>query len=499
MISVQDSGSQTLAINVRTIMTDTAPTTDRLAATQARLAEFGQEHLLAHAETLDDAGQAKLIAQIEGIDWPEVARLIDTHVKAKPTFELTGEITGAPSYPAEPNTDDLKAKYAEAREVGERMIREGKVAAFCVAGGQGSRLGWDGPKGTYPASPIRDATLFQLFAEQLLKLRAKYGVVVPFYVMTSPINHEATADFFRQHDCFGLNPDDVMLFPQAMMPAIDMTTAKCLLAAPDELALSPNGHGGSLKALHTSGALADMEKRGIRHLSYVQVDNPLVKVVDPLFIGLHKLDKAQMSSKSLAKRDALEKVGNFALVDGKMTVIEYSNMPDELAKKTNADGTLVFNAGSIAIHVIAVDFVKAINTSPDGFALPWNRAEKKVAFWDGQQTVTPQKPNAIKLETFVFDALPMCEHSVVLETVRQEEFAPIKNADAPEGHPLAQDSPASSKQLQVDRAKRWLEKAGVRCGKEATVELKPTTAIEPSDLDSLDLPESIDAGSRLVI
>ncbi|MEM7577984.1 MAG: UDPGP type 1 family protein [Planctomycetota bacterium] len=483
-------------------MTDAAPslsTHDRLAAAQKQLATIGQDHLLAHADSLDDVGQTKLLAQIEGIDWPEVARLIETHVKAKPSFELRGDISGAPSYPAEANTDELKAKYAQARETGERMIREGKVAAFCVAGGQGSRLGWDGPKGTFPASPIRNATLFQLFAEQLLKLRAKYGVVVPFYVMTSPINHEATADFFRENDCFGLNPDDVMLFPQAMMPAIDMDTAKCLLAAPDELALSPNGHGGSLKALHTSGALQDMEKRGIRHLSYVQVDNPLVKVVDPLFIGLHKLDKAQMSSKMLTKRDALEKVGNFALVDGKMSVIEYSNMPEELATNTNGDGSLVFNAGSIAIHIIAVDFVKAINTSADGFALPWNRAEKKVAFWDGSQTTTPDTPNAIKLETFVFDALPMCEHSIVLETLREEEFAPIKNADSPEGQDVAQDSPASSKQLQVDRAMRWLEKAGVCCGKGATVELKPTTAIEPGDLDSLDLPESIDAGSRLVI
>ncbi|MEM9752077.1 MAG: UDPGP type 1 family protein [Planctomycetota bacterium] len=485
-------------------MTDANPTstpaaTDRLDAARAQLAAAGQEHLLDHADTLDEAGQTKLLTQIEGIDWPEVARLIETHVKAKPSFELTGQITGAPSYPAEPDTDELKAKYAEARQTGERMIREGRVAAFCVAGGQGSRLGWDGPKGTFPASPIRDATLFQLFAEQLLKLRAKYGAVVPFYVMTSPINHEATADFFRENDCFGLNPDDVMLFPQAMMPAIDMATAKCLLAGPDELALSPNGHGGSLKALHTSGALADMDKRGIAHLSYVQVDNPLVQVVDPLFIGLHKLDGAQMSSKMLAKRDALEKVGNFALVDGKMTVIEYSNMPDELAKKTNDDGSLVFNAGSIAIHVIGVDFVKAINTSPEGFALPWNRAEKKVAFWDGSQTTKPDAPNAIKLETFVFDALPMCESSIVLETVREEEFAPIKNADTPAGEAMAQDSPASSKQLQVDRAKRWLEKAGVRCAADAVVELKPTTAIEPSDLESLDLPASIEAGARLVI
>jgi UDP-N-acetylglucosamine/UDP-N-acetylgalactosamine diphosphorylase len=478
-------------------MTDAAA--DRLAAARGTLASVDQAHLLDHVDDLDHAGRDRLLAQIEGIDWPEVGRLIRTHVRRQPDFTLQGEITGAPASPAEPNTDELRDRYDRARDTGRRLIGEGKVAAFCVAGGQGSRLGWDGPKGTFPASPIRQATLFQLFAEQLLKLRAKYGVVVPFYVMTSPINHQATADFFREHHCFGLSPEDVMLFPQAMMPAVGMQTGRCLLAAPDQLALSPNGHGGSLKALFTSGALDDMDKRGVEHLSYVQVDNPLVRVIDPLFIGLHALDGAQMSSKSLPKRDAKEKVGNFALVDGRMTVIEYSNMPDELAERTRDDGSLVFDAGSIAIHLIATEFVRRINTSDDGFALPWNRAEKKVAYWDGSTTVQPASPNAVKLETFVFDALPMCETSIVLETVREEEFAPIKNADTPAGQAMAQDSPASSKRLQVERAKRWLEAAGVRCGDGATVEIKPTTAVEPADLDALDLPECLDTDARLVI
>ncbi|MEM9753879.1 MAG: UDPGP type 1 family protein, partial [Planctomycetota bacterium] len=471
----------------------------RLADAQNRLKAFDQDHLLAHADTLNEEQLGQLLTQIEGIDWPEVQRLIESHVKQTPNPALPDDIQPAPAYPAKPADETQRQQYDQAREAGEKMIREGRVAAFCVAGGQGSRLGWDGPKGTFPASPIRRATLFQLFAEQLLKVQAKYGAVVPFYVMTSPINHQATADFFRQHDCFGLNPDDVMMFPQAMMPAIDMATGKCLLESPHALALSPNGHGGSLKALHTSGSLADMEKRGIRHLSYVQVDNPLVKVIDPLFLGLHKQAKAQMSSKMLTKRDPMEKVGNFAIVDGKMTVIEYSNMPDELATRTNADGGLQFNAGSIAIHVLAVDFVKQLNESAEGFALPWNRAEKKVAHFDGQQTVTPEKPNAVKLETFVFDALPLCNASIILETQREEEFAPIKNADSPEGETPAQDSPESSKQLQVDRARRWLEKAGVDCAADVIVELKPTTAIEPKDLDSMDLPASLEPGSRLVI
>ncbi len=492
-----------LVFHPRPVRSTTMTTTTldaRYDAVHKTLDAVGQPHLLEHYASLDADAQAALLAQIEAIDWPEVARLIESHVKNKPSFELAGTIEPAPSYPKQPADDVQAEKYAEAYATGEKLLRNGKVAAFCVAGGQGTRLGWDGPKGTFPASPIREASLFQLFAEQLLKLRAKYGAVVPFYVMTSPINHEATVTFFEEHDFFGLGRDDVMVFPQAMMPAIDMTSFKCLLAGPGELALSPNGHGGSLKALHTSGAIADMKQRGIRQISYLQVDNPLVKVVDPLFVGLQELDDTQMSSKMLPKRDALEKVGNFALVDGKMSVIEYTNMPDDLAKQTDADGNLKFNGGSIAIHVIAVDFVAELNEGAQGFALPWNRAEKKVPYYDPDkgETVSPESPNAVKLETFVFDALPLCDGSFVLETAREEEFAPIKNASGAPGSGV-QDSPDTSKQLQIDRAKRWLSNVGVLCEDGSVVELKPTTAVEPSDLERLDLPERIEAGSRVVI
>lgn len=475
----------------------TATLQDRFSAVTSLLEQHGQTQLLTFYDELDDADRATLLGQIENIDWPEVDRLIGTHVKRQPVFELAGDIAPAPFYPADPTTPDLQEKYARATEHGEQLIRQGQIAAFVVAGGQGTRLGWDGPKGTYPATPIRQTPLFVVFAEYLLKLRSKYGAIVPWYVMTSPINHGPTVAFFEEHDYFGLGKDNVKLFPQAMMPAIDPDTGKCLLASKHELALSPNGHGGSLKALWTSGAVADMKKRGVTQISYFQVDNPLVKCVDPLFVGLHALDGAGMSSKALPKRDALEPVGNFATVNGKMSVIEYTNMPEELARQTTADGGLRFNAGSIAIHMIALEFVEQLNTSPDGFALPWNRAHKKVPYFctAGKHAVQPDAPNAVKLETFVFDALPLCETSIVLETKREEEFAPIKNAPAPG----AQDSPDTSKQLQSDRAKRWLETAGVDCAADVVVELKPTTAIGPADLAGLDLPAELPAGSRTVL
>jgi UDP-N-acetylglucosamine/UDP-N-acetylgalactosamine diphosphorylase len=481
--------------------------------TQARqtLDAVGQAHVLKHYDSLDDGQRASLLSEIEGVDWPEVARLIETHVKQKPRFELPSNLEPAPWYPYEP-TPELADRYQRADALGEKLVAEGKVAAFTVAGGQGSRLGWDGPKGTFPGTPIRGLELFACFAEYLHKVQEKYGVAVPWYIMTSPINDADTRQFFEQQHYFGLDSGNIKIFPQAMMPAIDMQTNKVLLESPSSLALSPNGHGGSLKALWTRGAIADMKQRGVEQISYTQVDNPIVRMVDPRFLGLHALDEAQMSSKMLPKSFPKEKLGNFCTVDGKVTVIEYSNLPDELAEQTDASGALRFRAGSIALHAIRVDFVESLNGG-DGFSLPFNRAEKKVAFYDEDQgeTVTPESPNAVKLETFVFDALPKCDHSIVYETDRIDEFAPIKNADAPgNSGKVETDSPASSKQIQTERAARWLEANGVKVARDpgdgeglgrvrAVIEIKQTTAITPQDLQSVDLPGEVKAGDELLL
>lgn len=477
----------------------------RLTAVRRTLKSVGQSHVLHFFNDLDDAGKAQLLDQIECIDWPEVARLVESHVKAKPRFELPDNIEPAPFYPRTP-TGELNDKYRQAREAGEKLIREGKVAAFTVAGGQGTRLGWDAPKGTFPATPIRKLPLFGVLAEYIIRAQEKWDATIPWYIMTSPANDAPTRDFLEDHDYFDLDDRNIMLFPQAMMPALDMRTGKALLAAKDSLALSPNGHGGSLKALYTSGAIDDMKQRGVEQISYVQIDNPLVKVIDPLFIGLHALDGAQMSSKMLPKAFPKEKLGNFCMVDGRVTVIEYSDLPDELAEQRTADGELRFRAGSIAIHLIRVDFVESLN-SGGGFALPFHRAEKKVPCVDleSAEAVEPDTANAVKLETFVFDALPLCGKSIIYETDRVEEFAPIKNADAPKGEPIAVDSPASSITLQIERAARWLEQNDVAVtrdddGKvEGVVEICNATAIEPSDLAGTGLPDAVGPAMKLVL
>ncbi|MEQ9461072.1 MAG: UDPGP type 1 family protein [Phycisphaeraceae bacterium] len=470
------------------------------------LKAVGQEHILAGYDRLKPAEQESLLAEIASVDWAEVARLVKTHVESKPKFKLPENIEPAPWYPNVPSAE-LEQFYRTAFEAGCAMVRDGKVCAFTVAGGQGTRLGWDAPKGTFPATPIRKVPLFGCLAEYIRAIEMRFGVVIRWYIMTSPANDADTRAYFEDQNYFGLDPDQVMIFPQGMMPAIGMSTGKVLMASPSSVALSPNGHGGSLKALETSGALDDMARHGIEHISYTQIDNPIVRVIDPLFLGLHAISGSQMSSKMLPKAYPKEKLGNFCVVDGRVTIIEYSDLPDELAYETVESGDLRFRAGSIAIHTIRRDFVELLNRSAQGFALPYHRAEKKVPYLDlksGKQ-VEPDKPNAVKLETFVFDALPLCSTSIVYETERIDEFAPIKNADTPAGEEPANDSPQTSRTIQSERAARWLSELGVQVPRQAdgsidaTLEISQITAIYKEDLDGSKLPGRIEPGQEVLL
>ena len=273
---------------------------------------------------------------------------------------------------------------------------------------------------------------------------------------------------------------------------------KILLADKSTIASSPDGHGGSLKALYASGALADMQHRGIEQISYCQVDNPLINIFDPLFIGLHALDGAEMSSKALVKAHPTERVGNFCLVDGKIAVIEYSDLPDEQAHRRNPDGSLVFALGSIAIHIISTAFVEKLNAG--GFALPIHRAVKKIPHIDARgNPVVPTEPNGVKLETFVFDALPLAEKSIILRTIRSEEFAPVKNASG-------DDSPEVARRMMIARAADWLEAAGVKVPRkpdgtpDCTLEIAPGFALHKEDVaEKLDQIPQINPGDRLCL
>lgn len=493
----------------------TAHSVDTLAQ---RLHATGQGHLAQHLSRASEADRRSLEAQLNGLDLEHLAGLVKGYVLAKPAADLGAKIEPVPYYQRKPAGDrpswDRDAFFAK----GVELIRAGKVAAFTVAGGQGSRLGYEGPKGCYPGGAVSNKPLFACLADWILSAQERWcapGVTIPWYVMTSPGNHAATVEFFERHGHFGLRKADVFFFSQGVMPAFDMTNGRMLLESPGSLALSPDGHGGSLRALMVSGAVADMKRRGVRLLSYTQIDNPLVRVIDPVFLGLHAAagdSSGEMSSKMVPKASATEKVGVLCRVDGKTAVIEYSDLPKELSERADAAGQLAFNAGSIAVHVLSVEFLEKVNgVSPGataggggtggGLTLPWHRAEKKVPFWSPEtgQRVEPSTPNAVKLEAFVFDALPLCRSSIVLETDRVEEFAPIKNA-------TGGDSPATCKQIQTLRASRWLESVGSRVPYDSaghphcTLEINPRTAAYPQELRGhAKTPAVVAAGASLVL
>ncbi|MEO0483774.1 MAG: UDPGP type 1 family protein [Planctomycetota bacterium] len=460
----------------------------------------GQAHLLRFADELSDDKRLAIAQQLAEIDWDRVPGWIDTYVREKPTFEVPPGVEPAPYYPSDQSHRAWDREGYRAK--GEALLRAGKVACFTVAGGQGSRLGYDGPKGCYPAGAVTGKPLFQIFAEGIRATGERFGATPPWYIMTSPLNHEATRVFFEQHDYFGLGTGDVTFFMQGAMPSFDRATGKILLAGKDQIATNPDGHGGAFKALFRSGAVADMKSRGVEHLSYFQVDNPTVRVADPVFIGLHATapdSSGEMSSKMIPKAYAEEKVGLFCAVDGKVRVIEYSDLPMDRQRETTPDGKLKFLAGSIAIHMMSVAFVEKLGGDP-AFALPFHRADKKIPHvdLDTGADVSPSEPNGVKLEQFVFDGLEYCESSIVLETDRVEEFAPIKNAEG-------QDSPASSARLQTQRAARWLEAAGVEIPKhddgkpDCTIELSPLTALGPEHLKGKDLFTAIDRGAEVAV
>ncbi len=422
---------------------------EQAARWRQELARYGQEHLLAHWNELGDAERAALLTDLEQIDLPRCAPLIDTYVRRRPELVIPAQIEPADILPADP-PPALQRDYAEARRIGESAIQAGQVAAFTVAGGQGTRLGYDGPKGCFPVTPIRRATFFQLFSEQLRGVQRRFGVYPPWYIMTSPENHAATVGFFEQHDFFKLPRAGVRFFMQGQMPAF-LPDGRIALTRPHRLALSPDGHGGSLAALRRSGALDELARGGVELISYFQIDNPLVHALDPLFIGLHLLRESEMSSKAVTKAADTERVGNFCLADGRVQVIEYSDLPESLALAKNPDGSRRFNAGSIAIHVLSRTFVERLTAPGSAVQLPWHRADKKVPTVDEP---SPAHPNAVKLEMFVFDAVPLARNPLVLYTPREEEFSPVKNAEGV-------DSPATSQRDQLSRAARWLRSAGV--------------------------------------
>jgi UDP-N-acetylglucosamine/UDP-N-acetylgalactosamine diphosphorylase len=446
--------------------------------------QAGQGQVFAFWGQLDEDGRRALLEQAGEINLAELTRL--THLllgkSGAPGVDLT-DLQSAP-YVARPENGGEAAEWARAKAAGEAALRAGRVAAFTVAGGQGTRLGYDGPKGTFPVTPLKRKPLFQVFAEKIAATGRRHGRPLHWFIMTSHANHARSETFFAEHRFFGLDRARVHFFRQGRMPAVDFA-GRILLESPGVIALSPDGHGGSLRALHRSGALDLMQGEGIDTISYFQVDNPLVRCIDPAFIGWHLVRGAEMSAKMIPKAYPEEKIGHFCLQRGRLVVIEYSDLPLTVQREVDPrTDRLRYLAGSIAIHILDREFVRRMAGdgagAPPGAgpALPFHRADKKITTIDAAgRPVKPATPNGAKFEMFVFDALPFARNALVIETRRADDFSPVKNADGV-------DSPRTAREDQLRQYARWLQGVGAPVATDASG--LPAVTLEVSPLFGCD-------------
>lgn len=439
-------------------------------STREQLARHRQQHVLRFWDDLDPASRQRLAEQLNEVDFDLVADLVAGSDEAVDF----GAMAQRAVMPASVASDGSGVAWTidQAKQRGEEALRAGEVACILVAGGQGTRLGFDQPKGMFPIGPVSGRTLFEIFADRLLAVGQHYDVKIPLYLMTSQATDGETRAYFESHDRLGLAEDQVTIFQQGTMPAVDAESGKLLLADKDSLALSPDGHGGTLRALVRNGCLDRMREQKIKHLFYFQVDNPLVTLCDPVFIGHHLLAESEMTTQVIRKRFPTEKVGNVVEVDGRTRIIEYSDLPESAAEMTDETGGLKLWAGSIAVHLFDVEFLHRVRD--DAAALPFHRANKKVPHLNAEgERVEPSDPNAIKFERFIFDLLPSAARTIICEVEPSEAFAPVKNADG-----AATDTPALARQAISDYYIRWAEQAGVDVAPSVQLEVNPRFAID---------------------
>ena len=441
-----------------------------------RLTSHGQEQLLQFWEELQPEQQEALAAEIGALDLNLINRLFQQQEEHDDLRALASRAGSPPAIRLHavenPMTPD------DARRRGRQAYAAGEVAGLVVAGGQGTRLGFEHPKGMYPIGPISQNTLLQILIEKVISTGTKFGVRIPLAVMTSPATDKPLREFLVENDRFGLPEDDLLPFCQGTMPAVDERTGKILLAAKDRIALSPDGHGGMLGAISRSGVLDELARRGIRTLFYFQVDNPLVQFGSAEFLGYHRMAESELTTQVIAKQSPSDRVGNVVEVDGRLRVIEYSDIPDDVAERRTEDGSLAVWAGSIAVHLIEVPFLQRMAAEADG--LPFHRARKKAPHMsDDGQLVRPSEPNALKFERFIFDLMPSARNSLVVEIDAAQGFAPLKNAPG-----AAADTPEHVRAAMVAEHRGWLAAAGAEVADGVQVEISPLFALDAEDVSA---------------
>ncbi len=437
-----------------------------------QLNTYGQEHILNYLERMNTCERQSLLEDAAHIDLKQIAGLFSSYRSSRQQGHEQ-KVFEAAEVLAFPPTDVFAAERGRLTALGQDMLRQGRVAIFLVAGGQGTRLGYNGPKGCFPVSPVRRKSLFQLFAESIMALRRRYNAALPWYIMTSQENNAATCAFFKEHGFFGLGADTVQFIIQKENPSLDLDGR--LIVSPDKkIFKNPNGHGGSLYAMKDSGALAQMAALGIDEIFYFQVDNPLAKIADPLFIGAHVENRAQMSTKVVRKVDPSEKVGIIGRVNGRLGCIEYSELSQAEIAERLPDGRLRFSSANMAIHMLSRAFVEKLTSDPE-FRLPYHIAVKGIDCL-APDMATVKKIDGLKFEMFIFDALGFAERSVTLEVPREEEFSPVKNS-------TGADSPGTARAAMISQHRSWLQGSGKlpAVPDDLTIEISPLYALDAAE------------------
>jgi UDP-N-acetylglucosamine/UDP-N-acetylgalactosamine diphosphorylase len=429
-------------------------------ALAARLRAAGQGHVVAHAATLPPGPRSAFLEEVSRVPWERLARAF-----REPPGTIPPELRPpeALTWRRQENEGGILRRLGAD---GEALLRAGKVATALLAGGQGTRLGHAGPKGTFVLGPTPDRTLYAILCERVLAAGRRAGTPVPLVVMTGPDTDAPTREAFARSGHFGLDPALVEFVRQGELPALD-DRGRALLSGPGRLALSPDGHGGLVEAFHRAGTFDRLRARGVEVLTTFQVDNPLGRPLDPVFLGWVLERKAVAAGKAVRKRDPSEKVGVFARdLDGRVRIVEYAEMPE--------GGLPDLVLGSIALHAFSLPWLASLVASP-AFSLPFHKATKRVPFLgDDGRLVTPAAPNAVKLEQFLFDLLPLAPRVAIQEVDRRREFAPVKNASG-------EDSPATARAAVAAEIARWHRVAGVPVP-DPVPPLSPLVADGPEDL-----------------
>ena len=392
---------------------------ERLELIKEKLNKYNQEHLLSFYDELNQEEKENLLNQIYNIDLELVNKIYEKIIN-KEEKTTDDEITPIPFMVKDKLIDEQKKHY---EQKGIDIIKSGKLAAVTMAGGQGTRLGHNGPKGTFKLNVKGNKYIFEILCESLKRVKEKYGVYIPWYIMTSRENNDATVKFFEEQNYFGYDKSYITFFKQGQLPMVDLN-GKILLEEKSKVREAADGHGGIFEAMHKNNIVEDMKKRNIKWAFIGGVDNILVKMADPILIGMAEDKEVLIACKSLAKVTPDEKIGAFCKKDGKPYVIEYTEISDEMANAKDENGEYLYGEGHILCNLFNIKALEMLEKEK----LEYHSAFKKSNYIDESGIeVQVSEPNAYKFEAFIFDAFERVDDLLILRGNREDEFAPVKN------------------------------------------------------------------------